>query len=106
MGDADRGPRREPLLAVEVEDQVGEAVDHPRLLGEAVDRVDIAVDLEPAGDDVEAAELTLDRAEDVQRRELRRRDGLLDRDLAADLPERAAPALERAAGTSTARQAE
>ena len=34
-----------------------EAVDHPGLLGEAVDRVHVAVDLQPAGDAVEAAEL-------------------------------------------------
>ena len=43
-----------------------------RVLGEAVDRVDVAVDLQPAGDAVEVAELALDRAEHVQRRQLPR----------------------------------
>ena len=38
-------------------------------------------------------ELALDRAEHVEGRQLRRRDGLLDRQLAADLAELRAPAL-------------
>ncbi len=46
-----RAPRA--LASVEVDDQVGEAVDHGRMLGEAVDGVDVAVDLQPARDHVE-----------------------------------------------------
>src|SRR5262249_24118475 len=45
------------------------------------------------GDAVEVAELALDRAEDVEAGQLRSGHGLLDRHLAADLAEWAAPAL-------------
>ena len=99
---ADRRPRREPIRPVEVEHEIREAVDHGRVLGEAVDGVDEAVDLQPARDAVEAAELALDRAEHVERGQLRRRDGLLDRQLAADLAELRAPAL--AVGRAVARR--
>src|SRR5262245_24164499 len=93
MRHAHRGSRSKALRSVEVENEIGEAVDHGRVLREAVDGVDVAVDLEPAGDRVEVTKLALDRPEDVQRRELRGRNGLLDRQLTADLAELAAPAL-------------
>ena len=57
----------------------------------AIDGVDVTVDLEPARDLVQVAELSLDRPEHVERRQFRRGDGLGQGNVAADLAERATP---------------
>ena len=78
-------------MPVQVEDQVREAVHHPRMLGEAVDGVHVAVHLQPTGHHVEVAQLTLDRPENVEGSQLGGRDRRIERHLASHLPERAPP---------------
>lgn len=89
---ADRCPCTQSVAPVELHHEVGEAVDDLCVLGEAVDGVDVAVGLEPAGNDVEPTQFPLDRAEHVEGGQLSSGDGLGDRDVTPDLSERAAPA--------------
>src|SRR6185369_3109680 len=89
LGHADGGARVEPPLpAVEVDDQLGEAVDDGGDLGEAGGDVDHAEDAQPGGDPVEAAKLPLKAAEHRQSDQARRMDSLLQRHVAADLAAR------------------
>ena len=86
-----RAARR--LASVEVDDQVGEAVDHGRMLGEAVDRVDVAVDLEPARDLSRPPSSRSIVPSTLSAVSSAAATASADRHLAPDLAERAAPAL-------------
>src|SRR5262245_4860389 len=79
---------RAALGPVEVQDQLGEAVDHARLLVEARRGIHHAEDARPRTHAVEIAERALEAAENRERREARGVLALLERDLAAYLAER------------------
>src|SRR5205085_3000497 len=84
-GDADRAPCAEAaLLAVDLDDEVGEAVHDLRLVAEAGRRPDEPEHLHPAVDRVERAELVEDAPQRVEPRRPRRRVALLDGRVLAD----------------------
>src|ERR1044071_5591742 len=103
LGQPDRGARVLPRFRpVQLEDQVGESVDHGRLVDEAGRRVDHPEDAQPARHAVEVAELALERPEDRERRQPRGLVALFERYLGADLAqhgrERAVRQLRAVAG--------
>ena len=74
--------------AVELEDEVGEAVDHARRVDEARRDVDHPERARPGADAVEVADRALQAAEDGEAGQPRRRVGLRGADLAPNLAER------------------
>src|SRR6185503_15711989 len=67
-----------PVRPEQLEDQIGEAVDHERLLVESGCRVDHAEHARPGADSIEIAELALEVAEDRESHKSRRLVTLLD----------------------------
>ena len=85
---ADGRPRGLAALAVQLHQQVGRAVDHPRLIGKAGRRVDVADELDGLLDPVEIAEGVLHRAQRLDHRPPGRLVALLDRQVPPHEPGR------------------
>src|SRR5262249_36644761 len=90
-GNADGGAgMAAPLRAVQLDDEIGETVDHLRLAVELGRGVDHAEDPQPGGDAVEVAQLARDAAKQGERGRARRLVGLLDGAFRPSLSERPA----------------
>jgi hypothetical protein len=88
FGNADRAPGvRANRGAEDFDDEIREAVDDRRLIGEAGRGVDHSEDSGPGADAIEASELTLKAAEDSEAGETGGEKGLLLRNVLTDLPE-------------------
>src|SRR5436190_22847264 len=72
-----------PIGSVEVEDQIGAAIDDRRQIRETRRCVHHAENAQPCGDAIQIAERTLQTAEDCQRCEPRGRIRLFDREIDA-----------------------
>src|SRR6185369_16690615 len=86
---ADRAARvSADLGSVEFEYEIGESVDHARLLVEAGSAIDHSKDSAPGRNAIEIAQRTLETAEDGQRCQPGGCVALLDCEFFAELPER------------------